>query len=73
MLCMESTFPVLSRDTARAMSDENMEIARRCFDAWTRDDLDAFLAWSSSRMARWPEFANASIPKEALEAAGLSE
>jgi ketosteroid isomerase-like protein len=26
------------------MSQENMEIARRCFDAWNRDDLDAFLA-----------------------------
>ena len=36
------TYP--ARDTARAMSQENMEIARRCFDAWARDDLDAFLA-----------------------------
>jgi ketosteroid isomerase-like protein len=26
------------------MSQENMEIARRCFDAWNRDDLDGFLA-----------------------------
>jgi ketosteroid isomerase-like protein len=26
------------------MSQENLEIARRCFDAWNRDDLDAFLA-----------------------------
>ena len=26
------------------MSQGNMEIARRCFDAWHRDDLDAFLA-----------------------------
>ncbi len=26
------------------MSQENVEIARRTFDAWNRDDLDAFLA-----------------------------
>jgi ketosteroid isomerase-like protein len=26
------------------MSQENMKIARRCFDAWSRDDLDGFLA-----------------------------
>ncbi len=26
------------------MSQENVEIARRCFDAWNRDDLGAFLA-----------------------------
>ena len=26
------------------MSQENVEIARRCFGAWNRDDLDAFLA-----------------------------
>ena len=26
------------------MSQENVEIARRSFDAWNRDDLDAFLA-----------------------------
>ncbi len=26
------------------MSQENVEIARRAFDAWNRDDLDAFLA-----------------------------
>jgi ketosteroid isomerase-like protein len=26
------------------MSQENVEIARRTFDAWVRDDLDAFLA-----------------------------
>ena len=25
------------------MSQENIEIARRCFDAWSRDDLDGFL------------------------------
>jgi ketosteroid isomerase-like protein len=26
------------------MSQENVEIARRAYDAWNRDDLDAFLA-----------------------------
>jgi ketosteroid isomerase-like protein len=26
------------------MSRENVEIARRAYDAWIRDDLDAFLA-----------------------------
>ena len=26
------------------MSQENVEIARRAYDAWVRDDLDAFLA-----------------------------
>ena len=26
------------------MSQENLEIARRAYDAWIRDDLDAFLA-----------------------------
>jgi len=39
----------LSRDTARAMSKENVEAAtwietaRRAIDAWNRQDLDAFL------------------------------
>jgi ketosteroid isomerase-like protein len=26
------------------MSEENVEVARRAYDAWNRDDLDAFLA-----------------------------
>ena len=26
------------------MSQKNVEIARRCYDAWNRDDLEAFLA-----------------------------
>ena len=26
------------------MSEENVEIAQRAYDAWVRDDLDAFLA-----------------------------
>jgi ketosteroid isomerase-like protein len=33
----------LSRDTARAMSEENVERAHRAFDAFNRRDLDAFL------------------------------
>ena len=31
-------------DTGRAMSQENVEIVRRGFDAFNRRDLDAFLA-----------------------------
>ena len=31
------------RDTARAMSEENVEIVRRGFEAFNRGDLDAFL------------------------------
>jgi ketosteroid isomerase-like protein len=31
-------------DTRRAMSQENVELARRAFDAFNRRDLDAFLA-----------------------------
>ena len=34
------------------MSEENVEIARRCFEAWNRDDLDAFLA-EIDREAVW--------------------
>jgi ketosteroid isomerase-like protein len=35
---------VASRDTAREMSQENVELARRAWDAISRRDLDAFLA-----------------------------
>src|SRR5687768_13204314 len=34
----------LLRDTARAMSQENVEVIKRGADAWTRQDADAFLA-----------------------------
>jgi hypothetical protein len=33
-----------SRDTERAMSQENVEIVRRGIDAWNRADLDDWLA-----------------------------
>jgi ketosteroid isomerase-like protein len=48
----------LSRDTAWAMSDENVEIVRRGLEAWNRRDLTTWLAsfdldaevdWSRSR------------------------
>jgi ketosteroid isomerase-like protein len=35
---------VLGRDTELAMSQENVELARRAYDAISRRDLDAFLA-----------------------------
>ena len=33
-----------ARDTARAMSQENVEIVQRAVEAWNADDLEAFLA-----------------------------
>jgi ketosteroid isomerase-like protein len=37
----------LSRDTERAMSQENAEIVRGAFEAWNSGDLEAFLSrWS---------------------------
>src|SRR5689334_19885022 len=41
LLCMESSG--LGRDTARAMSDENVEAFRRGMEAYNRRDIDAFL------------------------------
>src|SRR5437867_3879562 len=32
----------LSRDTARAMSQENVEVVRASFEAWNAGDMDAF-------------------------------
>jgi ketosteroid isomerase-like protein len=32
-----------NRDTAQALSQENVEIARRAFEAWNRGDVDAWL------------------------------
>ena len=42
MLCMECDG--LSRDTARAMSEENVELARRALDALRRRDRDTWFA-----------------------------
>jgi uncharacterized protein len=45
-LCFQShrrTTGVLSRDTARAMSDENVEVVRRMFESWDRGDYWAGL------------------------------
>ena len=39
-LCMESSTP--SRDTAWAMSEENVEVVRAAAQAWNADDMDAF-------------------------------
>jgi ketosteroid isomerase-like protein len=39
LLCMESGTP--SRDTARAMSEENVEVVRRYYAAWNAGGLDA--------------------------------
>ena len=36
--------PQAWRDTAQAMSQENVETVRRAYEAWNADDLDAFLA-----------------------------
>jgi ketosteroid isomerase-like protein len=38
------TVPLALGDTARAMSQENVELYRRCVDAFNRRDLNAFLA-----------------------------
>jgi ketosteroid isomerase-like protein len=46
-LCMESGGIDQPRDTARAMSEENVEQARKAIDALNRGDLDAWLAFLS--------------------------
>ena len=49
-------------DTARAMSQENVEIVRKSWDAWLRGDVDGVLAtygpdlvWDMSHFHDWPE------------------
>jgi ketosteroid isomerase-like protein len=42
LLCMESSTFGQQRDTAWAMSQENVEIVRRLFEAWNADDMDVF-------------------------------
>ena len=41
---VKATVPPVPRDTAWAMSQENLEIVRRFFDAWNRRDEEALLA-----------------------------
>src|SRR5829696_5879527 len=50
----------LWRDTGRAMSQENVEIVRRGWEAWVRGDLDALLElcdpaveWDTTHMEGW--------------------
>ena len=44
----------LSRDTARAMSQENVEIVRRSTEAYNRRDLDAMLeSWAEDGVLDW--------------------
>jgi ketosteroid isomerase-like protein len=45
LLCMESSGP--PRDTAWAMSQENVEVVRKLIDAVNRGDLDAWLGFLS--------------------------
>src|SRR5437588_1879832 len=52
------------RDTARAMSRENVEVVRQARDAWLRGDLTALFAvydeevvWDTSHFRDWPESA----------------
>ncbi len=40
---MGSAYLPLSRDTARAMSEENLQVVRAGFDAFSRGDMPAFL------------------------------
>ena len=44
LLCMESTHLCPSRDTAQKMSQENVEIVRRAYEAFNRADIDGALA-----------------------------
>ena len=67
------------RDTAWAMSEENLELARKAIDALNRGDLDAWLAFLSPDVV-WealpgvPGLGELSRTRdEALEAAGLRE
>jgi hypothetical protein len=64
-----------SRDTARAMSQENLEALRSAFEAWARDALDPFAGHCAEdirdrMIAGGREYAT---KREAIEAAGLKE
>jgi ketosteroid isomerase-like protein len=48
---MESGTLGSSRDTAWAMSEENVEVVRKLFDAFNRGDLDALLGFLSPEVA----------------------
>ena len=41
LLCMESSTLGESRDTGRAMSEENVAVVRSYFDAWNSGDMEA--------------------------------
>ncbi len=52
------------RDTARAMSQENVELVREGWEAWFRGDMDALAAtwdpevvWDTKHFRDWPESA----------------
>ena len=54
LLCMESSG--LSRDTARAMSQENVEIVLDQWDAWSDGNLDRWAqAWDPEVVVVRPE------------------
>src|SRR5438128_738492 len=42
--CLQIFRPSRSHDTARTMSQENVEIVKRCVDALSRKDVDGYLA-----------------------------
>ena len=44
----------MARDTARAMSQENVEVVRRSTDAYNRRDLDGVLEnWAPDAVVDW--------------------
>ena len=54
--------PMDSGDTGRAMSQENLALARHAFEAWIRGDLDTLfktydpaIEWDNTRWEGWPE------------------
>src|SRR5262249_23458352 len=58
--CVESS--ALRRDTACAMSQENVEIVRRAWESYQRGDLEAAFAhahpdyeWDLTRFPEWPD------------------
>jgi hypothetical protein len=65
---MESSTP--PRDTAWAMSQENVEVIRQAVEAFDRRDRVAWLAFRNGKVVRWVLYPTHT---EALEAAGLEK
>jgi ketosteroid isomerase-like protein len=53
LLCMESS--TLRRDTAWAMSEENVELVRQGYEAWNRGDLEWLLEHVTPDYEFWTE------------------